>query len=97
MRKLTLNPEHLTVESFETASTAALLGTVRAAQQDVAEPVEPEPGETVEWTIWTCQTRCNQNTCDGTCGVTCATCNDPTCNSCYATRCWTGNSPQCCA
>ena len=96
MRKLTLNAEHLTVESFETAAPAERLGTVRAAQEDVAEP-EPAPGEEVALTWWTCQTRCNQHTCDPSCGVTCSTCNDPTCNSCHATRCWTGNAPECCA
>lgn len=99
MRKLKLHAEDLTVESFETAAAADLPGTVRGAQEDVAEPVEPEPGETIvaPWTWWTCQTGCGQNTCGGSCGVTCSTCNDPTCNSCFATRCWTGNSPQCCA
>ncbi|HEX6367978.1 MAG TPA: hypothetical protein VF006_03530 [Longimicrobium sp.] len=96
MRKLKLHAEDLTVDSFETAAPDHLLGTVRAAQ-DVAEPVEPGDDVALPWTWWTCQTGCGQNTCGGSCGVTCSTCNDPTCNSCYATGCWTGNSPQCCA
>ncbi|HEU4452574.1 MAG TPA: hypothetical protein VFR81_05910 [Longimicrobium sp.] len=97
MRKLTLNPEDLAVESFETATAEELLGTVRGAQEDVEEPAEPIETDTGFLSIWTCQTNCNQLTCGGSCGVTCATCNDPTCNSCFQTRCWTGNSPVCCA
>lgn len=98
MRKLRLNPDQLAVESFETASAADALGTVRAAQEDIAEPVEPvEPGEEIILSIWTCRTNCGQLTCGASCGVTCSTCYDPTCNSCFVTRCWTGNSPECCA
>jgi hypothetical protein len=98
MRKLKLNPEQLAVESFQTATPAGRAGTVRGAafgaDHEIAEPgvIAPAPVS-----IWTCETGCGQNTCGGTCGVTCATCDDPTCNSCYATGCWTGMSPECCA
>jgi hypothetical protein len=100
MRKLKLNPEQLAVESFETAAIRPGDGTVRglAFQAENEAVAEPVPGDDqVFLSIWTCQTNCGQNTCGGSCGVTCATCNDPTCNSCYATGCWTGMSPECCA
>ena len=87
MRKWKLDPETLSVESFAVASADVLRGTVRGAsfEDDVEEPV---PGDDVAFlSLFTCQTRCNQNTCDGTCGRTCATCNDPTCDSCFITRC----------
>jgi hypothetical protein len=88
MRKLKLDLEHLTVESFTTATDGVRWGTVRAASGEDGEVLEPAVGEEVAFlSLWTCKTRCNQNTCDGTCGVTCATCNDPTCDSCFVTRC----------
>jgi len=102
MRKLKLNLEQLAVESFQTASAGDATGTVRGAAyaEEITEPsviTEPIPTDTIIITIRTCQTACNQITCGGTCGVTCATCDDPTCNSCFVTRCWTGHSPECCA
>lgn len=86
MRKLKLDLEHLAVESFTTATDGVRWGTVRAASDEPVE--EPAVGEEVGFLSWfTCQTRCNQNTCGGTCGRTCATCYDPTCDSCYITKC----------
>jgi hypothetical protein len=86
MRKLKLHLDHLAVESFTTATGDVPWGTVRAASDEQVE--EPAVGEEVGLVSWfSCQTRCNQNTCDGTCGRTCATCFDPTCDSCYITRC----------
>lgn len=87
MRKLKLDLEHLTVESFATATDGAQWGTVRAASDEpVEEPtVAEEEAGFLSW--FTCQTRCNQDTCGGSCGRTCATCYDPTCDSCYITKC----------
>lgn len=102
MRKLKLHLDELAVDSFETAPMSRLAGTVRGAADapgipDEGDVVEPEPSDVAILSIWTCWTACGQNTCGGSCGVTCATCNDPTCNSCHITMCWTGNSPECCA
>lgn len=98
MRKLRLNAEDLTVDSFQTATAGQGMGTVRGAAYaiggQVREPIWTQP---IEETAATCQTLCGQNTCDGTCGVSCYTCNDPSCDSCHATGCRTGVSPQCCA
>ena len=100
MRKLKLDPEELTVDSFATAELDALYGTVRGAQETI-EPVEGE--ETVVETettksdgflsIWTCFTKCNQLTCNLSCAGTCI--GDRTCNSCLGS-CRTGIGPDCC-
>jgi len=88
MRKLTLDLEHLAVESFTTATDDVRWGTVRAASEEETKVVEPATDEEVGLVSWfSCQTNCNQKTCEGTCGRTCATCFDPTCDSCYITRC----------
>ena len=97
MRKMKLNPEDLAVDSFATATRSDGRGTVRglAYGEMVDEAIaitDPQPVSNA-----TCQTLCNQNTCAGSCGITCSTCNDPTCNSCVATGCYTGNQPVCCA
>jgi hypothetical protein len=96
MRKLSLNLDQLSVDSFETDAAGTRMGTVRGAaygpldeDEAIAEPVVTVPIETI--------IRTQPATCGASCGVTCATCNDPTCNSCHATACWTGNSPVCCA
>ena len=90
MRKLKLDVEELAVESFATATGDVQWGTVRAASDEPSDEQVEEPvgGDEVGFLSWfTCQTRCNQDTCQGTCGRTCATCYDPTCDSCYITRC----------
>jgi len=47
MRKLTLDPESLRVESFLTAASTAARGTVRGAQVGLAtDPVLPGGGDT---------------------------------------------------
>jgi hypothetical protein len=88
MRKLQLDLEHLAVESFTTATEDVRWGTVRAASEGETEVVEPATDEEVAFlSLFSCHTRCSQNTCDGTCGRTCATCFGATCDSCYITRC----------
>lgn len=103
MRKLKLDPEELTVESFATDRIESLYGTVRGAQDGVdtvegGEIVEPEPGDAtiiiIPPSMVTCFTRCDQLTCRLSCAGTCWY--DQTCNSCYGT-CPTGVGPDCCA
>jgi hypothetical protein len=65
MRKLILNLDHLTVESFDTAPRGKEKGTVIGEQQCTC------------YTQCTCP---GCPTCDATCPATCAyTCDDPSC------------------
>jgi hypothetical protein len=93
MRKLTLDPEQLMVESFATAPMREPQGTVLGAASAPAEPVTREdPGQL---SLFTCYTDCDQLTCALSCAGTCF--HDVTCNSCHVTQCATGRSPECCA
>ncbi len=90
MRKLSLNLDQLTVDSFDTSAAAAEKGTVFGEQCTC-------------WTNCTCPgcPTCDAS-CNGTCGATCNTCGascDQTHCGCPIGTCWDtacGNSP-CCA
>jgi hypothetical protein len=62
MRKLKLNLELLAVESFDTALTGGMQGTVRGAVY--AEPTMSEPQNTdPDYSICTAHTACAQSAC----------------------------------
>ncbi|HEX6371608.1 MAG TPA: hypothetical protein VF006_21995 [Longimicrobium sp.] len=68
--KLSLNLDHLAVESFDTSTAPAKRGTVFGEQCTCY----------TQCTCPGCPTCANYNTCDATCGATCAnTCDDYTC------------------
>jgi hypothetical protein len=78
MKKLTLDLDQLTVDSFDTSETGAEKGTVFGEQCTC-------------YTNCTCpgcptcdHTQCQQNTCDFSCNGSCWTCQyDPTCDGGY--------------
>lgn len=79
MKKLTLNPEVLEVQSFVTAEEAPGRGTVHAEQQCTCPTYCSCPG---------CPT------CGATCPNTCwETCDDPSCQSCGS--CWASCEMTC--
>lgn len=89
MRKLRLELDELSVQSFETQRRAGGVGTVHGRGMDFqVEAITAPPPAT---------DTCPQVTYCASCVATCETCYDPTCNSCNLTRCYTGNAPQCCA
>jgi len=87
MKKLTLNPDMLEVQSFTTADEAAGRGTVRGEQGPCTCPTNctcpacPTCGETCPETCW--------NTCDDvTCGTCEYSCGYETCvKTCQTMRC----------
>lgn len=99
MKKLSLNLDQLSVESFDTSARAKPQGTVRGFDITDTTCYELECGCI---SGGTCNTDCGGYTCDGTCGeYTCGnscvnacpptnhgehTCNAPTCfNTCHDT------------
>jgi hypothetical protein len=87
MRKLKLDLDQLTVDSFDTLSAdGAGRGTIEAFQT-TAPPCTLEYYPTYAPTCAATCASCN-GTCDNTCGSTCGgytcggTCNDPTCGTC---------------
>ena len=80
MKKLTLNPDMLEVQSFTTSSGGPGRGTVRG-QQELCTCY-------TNCTCPGCPTCANYNTCGPTCPATCAnTCDDASCWSCEYS-CW---------
>ena len=86
MKKLTLNPEMLEVQSFTTSSDRPVRGTVRG-QQELCTCY-------TNCTCPGCPTCDGYNTCDATCPATCAnTCDDASCDTCFGqlscgASCW---------
>jgi hypothetical protein len=78
MRKLQLDLDQLTVESFATSDNAEQKGTVVGEQQCTCQTQCTCPG------CPTCDATCNRgNTCAASCAYTCAyTCDDATCANC---------------
>ncbi|HEX5869042.1 MAG TPA: hypothetical protein VFY65_01430 [Longimicrobium sp.] len=87
MKKLTLNPDMLEVQSFITANDRPGRGTVHAEQQPCTCPTActcpgcPTCDETCPATCWN---TCDDFSCDGSCPITC----HETCQrTCYTGRC----------
>ncbi|HEX6373461.1 MAG TPA: hypothetical protein VF006_31340 [Longimicrobium sp.] len=87
MKKLTLNPEMLEVQSFVTADGGAGRGTVQGQQQpctcytNCTCPGCPTCAETCPDTCWN---TCDDFSCEGSCAITC----HETCQrTCYTGRC----------
>lgn len=75
MRKLKLNPEHLSVESFSTTLADGGQGTVRGALY--AEPTMSEPQPTApDYSVCTAYTACAQFQCN-TLQRNCGTAHEP--------------------
>jgi hypothetical protein len=80
MRKLTLNPEMLEVQSFVTADEAPARGTVRGQQEPCTCPTNCTcPG---------CPTCEGYNTCGATCPATCWESCNGTCQTECGPSCW---------
>jgi hypothetical protein len=83
MRKLTLDPEALRVDSFDTGEEGGAGTVLGNLGEDVAEPA-PEP--------YPYPSPYSQNLTD--CTSACRTC-VAACPS-FITQCYTGNAPECC-
>jgi hypothetical protein len=80
MRKMRLDLEELTVESFATADALRPLGTVRGNVDDAVAITVPEPIVTPN-----CSADSACDTCRYSCIDSCTP--QPTCDSCFVTRC----------